>query len=226
MSAPNPTRPLTVDDLLTNVKLGKGYHLVRSENVCATEAVAWLAGEPHTQVPKCLSPVICRFLQPWNDNSDQAGRDLLLALLPRTVGTAGDGHDEARGWLAADWLIRVHTPAWLDLAGLSESAGALRALPELQSIAELRLAQPLLNAAGRGTLLGMLSGPLRGMLRSAAAWDAARQAAAWAAAGAAPRSCCSKRRSSSAKANGRACLSPCVRERPTVPPRPLGPRAA
>lgn len=45
----------------------------------------------------------------------------------------GTADEEARAWLATDWLVRVQTAAWLDLAKLSDAAVRLRELPPLTS---------------------------------------------------------------------------------------------
>ena len=52
--------------------------------------------------------------------------------VPRLVGSRGDdATEERRAYLALDWLVRVHTPVWLDLVpALASHAAALRALPE------------------------------------------------------------------------------------------------
>jgi len=164
---------------LSKITLLSGSHETREAGVCAMELVAWMAGEKHTDRPVCVSPVLAAFLRRWNDDLDDEGRQRLKPFLPRTIGTASDGHDELRGWLLTDWMVRVHTPAWLELAGVTEPAAALRALPQIRAIADLTAAQPALDAA-------------RGKAAAAwdAAWDAARDAAggaAWDAAGAAAR---------------------------------------
>ena len=38
--------------------------------------------------------------------------------------------------MAADWSVRIHTPAWQRLAGLSAHADALAALSEITSLAQ------------------------------------------------------------------------------------------
>ena len=112
------------------------------------EAVAWLAGEKHSDHPACVSPVIGAFCRTWNDQLDEAGRQRLKPYIARVVGTAGDpGADEARAWLAADWMIRVHMPAWLELGGMREQAEALRALLPIDGKAMCRAAQPTINTA-------------------------------------------------------------------------------
>jgi hypothetical protein len=96
---------------LESVTLKQGGHTTRRGGMCAMEAIAWLADEEHSDAPDCVSPVIATFLRRWNDDLDDAGRQMLKPLLPRVIGTAGDGKDELRGWMAADWLVRSHTPA-------------------------------------------------------------------------------------------------------------------
>jgi len=157
--------PLVPDRLaqLAALTLDHGSHSSFEAGHCSTEVVAYLAGEPHTDRPECLSPVLGAFLRRWNDDLDDEGRQKLKPFLPRVIGTADDGQDEARAWLVTDWLVRVYTPAWLELAGVTESAAALRALPPFASAGAARANQATVDAARK---------------RGAAAWDAA-WAAAW-----------------------------------------------
>jgi len=162
-------------DLLDRITLKAGSHERRAAKaICAMEAVAWIAGEKHTDHPSCVSPVLGAFLRSWNDGlrSDEDRDRLLKPFLPRVIGTAGDGHDEARSWMATDWQVRVSAPAWLDLAGLKDHAAALRGLPEITA-ATRETWNPPLQAARKDAAAAW-----------AAAWAAARDAA-WAAAGAA-----------------------------------------
>jgi hypothetical protein len=73
-----------------------------------------------------------------------------------------DADEETRAWLATDWLIRVQTPAWLRLAGLTADAQALEGLARVVDAATARAAQPTLDDACK---------------KSRAAWEAARDAA-------------------------------------------------
>ena len=101
--------------------------------------------------------------------------------LARTIGTADDGLDEARSWMAMDWLIRDYAPAWLEAAGLTEPAAELRSLPAVLDEAALcSVLRPIERARlrARGARTADRSAP----------WTAARSAAretAWACAGAA-----------------------------------------
>jgi hypothetical protein len=159
-------------DLLERIVLKSGGHTRRAAKaVCATEAIAWLAGEPHSDHPSCLSPVLGAFLRSWNDGMrTNEDRQQLKPFLPRCIGTGNDGHDEARAWMATDWQVRVSAPAWLELVGLADHAQALRGLPEITAATRATW-DPILKAARKD---------------SAAAWAAAWDAA-WAAARAAAR---------------------------------------
>jgi hypothetical protein len=147
------------------------------EMMCAMEAVAFVAGEPWSDTPECASPVIGAFMRNWNDSlPDDERTELLLPLIPRLVGTRGsEDLEQRRATMATDWLIRVHTPAWLRLAKLDAQADALERLPEITDFAQCPGLMPTLEAVRKD---------------SAAAWDAAgdaARAAAWDAAGAAAR---------------------------------------
>lgn len=43
---------------LDGIVLKEGSHEARERGVCAMEAVAWLAGEKHSDAPRCACPVI------------------------------------------------------------------------------------------------------------------------------------------------------------------------
>jgi hypothetical protein len=139
---------------------------------CVMEAVSYVAGEAWSDHPQCACPVVAAFLRAWNDSlPDDASRTRLLRpLVPKIVGSKSTAKVERkRADMAADWLVRVWTPRWLELADLREEAAALRALAPLTSTATFQASVPVLRKAQE---------------RADAAWAAARDAA-WDAAGAA-----------------------------------------
>ena len=180
---------LTTEELAT-ITLKSGSHAKREEGVCAMEAVAWLAGEPHSDAPACTSPVIASFLRRWNDilPTDAERNRLLRPLLPLMVDTKANGVTELRrSYMALDWLVRVHTVAWLRLAGLYDYAEALSGLDEITGPATMEKALPAFHTARVAAWAAWVAGDA-----AWAAWaarDAARVAAwaAWAAAWAAAR---------------------------------------
>ena len=129
--------------------LSSGSHISPEEGACVMEAVAYIAGEPWSDHPTCACPVITTFLISWNDALPDDERDALLRpLIPRVVGTRATATVERRrALIAADWLMRVHTPAWLRLAKLDAHAAALEALPEITDLAQFPSLMPALVAA-------------------------------------------------------------------------------
>lgn len=179
---------------LAAVQLGEGAH-DPGDGYCVMEAVAYVAGEPHTDRPHCVCPVIAALLRSWNDDlPDDATRTRLLApLIPRLAGSRATPEIERRrSYLALDWLVRVMAPAWLDLAGLHENAGLLRDLGELCDEASCRAATDSVSAASAAVRDAAWDAARDAVCAaaSAAAWAAVRAAAgaaAWDAAGAAVR---------------------------------------
>jgi hypothetical protein len=177
-----------LSELLNGGILAKSSHPSFEDGACAMEWVAYLAGEGHTDAPECASPVLRSFCISLNDQWDAVNRQRLVPFLPRMVGTAGDGQEEARSFLALDWLIRTYTPAWLDLAGLAVEAQALRDLRRIVDLVSAQAAGPVVRA-GRAAARAAAWAAARAAAW-AAAWAAARAAAwaaAWAAAGDAAR---------------------------------------
>jgi len=168
-----------------NYELAKGSHANPEDGMCSMEAVAYLAGEPHSASPKCACPVVTAFCVGFNDGLAFEPRQKLRPYLARTLGTRGDGMIEQRSWMAMDWLIRVYTPTWLSLAGLDADADRLRALPPVLAAENLSRAMGDLGQA-RASASAAWAAARAGA--GAAAWAGARAgagAAAWDAAGAA-----------------------------------------
>jgi hypothetical protein len=208
---------------LDQLHLDNGSHDSRTAGVCVMEAVAWFAGEPHTDRPQCASPVLTGFAMNLNDRWDDVARQRLVSFVPRLAGTR-DGRDEARSYLALDWLIRTYTPAWLDLAGLSESAQELRGLRRIVDMSAAEAAGPVVRSAqaksaAAGAAAGAAARDAAGDAAGAAAWDAAGDAAgaaawdaAWDAAGAAARAAAWNAARAAARDAARAVLRPTVEQ--------------
>jgi hypothetical protein len=160
--------------------LDRGPHAKPDDGRCAMEWVSYLAGEPHTDRPSCVSPALRSFCVAFNDGLDRATRQTLRPYLTRTIGTAGDGFDEARGWMALDWLIRLYAPAWLDLASLHSRARGLTSLAAIDhpaaldpALEQLTDAQAVLRPARTGLRNRRAARSARRMARSSgepAAW--------------------------------------------------------
>src|SRR5580658_6809305 len=157
-----------------SITLAKGNHDATCDNPerCLFEWYNWLTRDQHTDTcPPGVSPVLHAFGMRLNDALPDDTRQRLIRYLPNgtspLAGTADDGKDETRSYMALDWLIRVYLPRWLDLVpSLSGHASAVTGLPVIADLESARAAGPVVRAA------------------RAAAWDAAGDAA-WAAARAA-----------------------------------------
>lgn len=124
---------------MQDVFLSEGPHPSRFDpdgkpTMCAAEYAAYLAGEPHTDRPKSVSPVLLDFVISSNDALDGETRQRLRPYISRMLGTARDGQDEARRYVALDWLVREYAPAFLAAAGLTEEAEALRGLAAIEDL--------------------------------------------------------------------------------------------
>jgi hypothetical protein len=104
---------------LKTVRLSKGDNKADDSKVCALEAAAWLAGEPHSDRPQCVCPLIAAFVRSFNDELTYHPRQKLVAYLPRMIQSRGTYHDEAaRARVGWSWLLRDHAPIWLEDTGL------------------------------------------------------------------------------------------------------------
>lgn len=161
---------------LAAITLEPGAHRRRADGVCLLELVAWWAHEPHSDTPACVSPVLRVFGTRLNDLLPAERRQALKAYVPSMVGTAGDGLDERRGYLAFDWVIRTYAPAWLRVAGLDAEAKALQHAAEIVDLDTARAAKPLVESVAAAAAAPWLS------VAAAAAAESAAWAAAWASA--------------------------------------------
>jgi hypothetical protein len=181
------------------ITLAKGGHdgedsCGGSPQRCLFEWYNWLTRDEHTDAcPPGVSRVLHSFGIALNDLLPDDRRQELVRYLPNgTSPLAGtdDGRDEARGYLALDWLIRTYLPTWLALVpALAEHAAAAAGLPVIAGLETAEFAGPVVRAAGdaagdaaRATARDAAGDAARDAARDAAgdaAGDAAR-AAAWA----------------------------------------------
>ena len=99
---------------LETVELERGAHL-QNGKACIMEAAAYIAGEPRSDHPECVSPVIGAFLRSWNDSLSDEGRQILKPYVTKIIGTRGTkAQEEKRAWMVTDWQARECAPL-LDL---------------------------------------------------------------------------------------------------------------
>ena len=93
--------------------LRRGAHDRRDDGMCAMEMVAWLAGEAHSDEPRCACPVIASYVRALNYllPDDGARTRLLRPLVPKFVNTRGNAQDERRrGFVVLDGTLRQLLP--------------------------------------------------------------------------------------------------------------------
>lgn len=69
------------------IKLSKGKHTSPDDGACVMELASMLAGEPFTDHPASVCPVIGSFLRAYNDSIDDARRQDLYAYAADVVGS-------------------------------------------------------------------------------------------------------------------------------------------
>jgi hypothetical protein len=144
---------------MNEYRLSPGAHETPDEGRCVMEWAAWIAGEPHSDQPVCVDSGRRRVPAVMERCARRRDAPAAAAVRGPRDRDRDDGRSLERSFMCFDWLVRVHTPAWLELAGLAGHANALRGLPPIIDREGVRRADPLVNAAG------------------AAAWAAARDTA-------------------------------------------------
>jgi hypothetical protein len=91
------------------VRLSQGKHRDPDHGACVMELSSMLAGEPFSDRPRCVDPVIAGFMRTYNDGIDDRRRQHLYPLAAEVVGTravAGVQAERARMCLA--WAQERH----------------------------------------------------------------------------------------------------------------------
>jgi len=123
------------------IKLSKGKHSSPDSGACVMELASMLAGEPFSDHPQSVCPVIGSFLRAYNDSIDDDRRQDLYAYASKVVGS--------RSSATVEWVRAEHVLAW---CAQMRARGWRRSLvPEpLRSLARRR--QPPVDAIGSRAL--------------------------------------------------------------------------
>ncbi len=123
---------MTTRTLPDDLVLFSGGHRPSEGRMCVMEAVAWVAGEPHSDTPSCTNPAVASFARTLNDRiNDNALRTRLLApLIPDLLEhpPSSPEIDRILAFKCADYAVRQVAPRALDSAKLPGEAAKLRAL--------------------------------------------------------------------------------------------------
>jgi hypothetical protein len=142
------------------VRLSQGKHRDPDHGACVMELASMLAGEPFSDRPRCVDPVIAGFLRTYNDGIDDKRRQDLYPLAAAVVGTrAVAGVQAERARMCLQWAQARH---------INLRRGPRRLLPARPLLPDARLGD---DAAG--TLAGRLAVKLASRRKAADAHEAA-----------------------------------------------------
>jgi hypothetical protein len=86
------------------VRLERGKHASPDSGACVMELASMLAGEPFSDHPQAVSPVIADFLRTYNDGLDDHRRQDLYRFASEAVGTRStDAVERLRAEIAVRW---------------------------------------------------------------------------------------------------------------------------
>jgi len=104
---------------LRGFELKRGNHDRPEDGLCVLEAVAWFEGEPHSDHPRCVCPVLAHFCRAFNDRLGERRQDL-VPYIPRLANTA-DGPETAQA------PLRLLSQAYLSIGGSADFAARVEA---------------------------------------------------------------------------------------------------
>lgn len=133
-------------DLEKGLLLAPGKHASPEDGMCAMEVVAFLAGGPHTDHPRCACPIVSGYVLHINDNMPDDQRQRLLPYLPRLVDSVSEDHEQARHEYFAWQAVRVFAPAALRAQGYRRYARSL------ENAADLDRARDIAETIQRGVM--------------------------------------------------------------------------
>ncbi|HSO98691.1 MAG TPA: hypothetical protein VLP43_07045 [Solirubrobacteraceae bacterium] len=98
------------------IKLSRGKHLSPEEGACVMELASMLAGEPFSDHPRSVCPVIGSFLRAYNDAVGDLRRQDLYTYAAKVVGSRSSADvQQRRAARLAEWSshMRVRRSQWL-----------------------------------------------------------------------------------------------------------------
>jgi hypothetical protein len=95
------------------IKLSKGKHASPEDGACVMELASMLAGEPFSDHPAAVCPVIGSFLRAYNDSIDDGRRQDLYAYASQVVGSrAPISVQRRRAERLAEWAFEMQRRQW------------------------------------------------------------------------------------------------------------------
>ena len=91
------------------IRLGKGKHGSAEDGACVMELASMLAGEPFSDHPESVCPVIGSLLRAYNDSLEDERRQDLYAYASMVVGSRGSAElERARTERLEAWIADLH----------------------------------------------------------------------------------------------------------------------
>jgi hypothetical protein len=94
------------------VRLSAGRHPSPHSGACVMELASMLAGEPFTDHPRAVCPVIATVLRAYNDALDDTRRQDLYRFASASVGTRGDRDVRERRFELCREFFGLEVPRW------------------------------------------------------------------------------------------------------------------
>jgi len=95
------------------IRLSRGKHSSPEEGACVMELASMLAGEPFSDHPVSVCPVIGSFLRAYNDSIDAERRQDLYAYAAKVVGSLGsEDLQQARAKRLDAWISDRQPGLW------------------------------------------------------------------------------------------------------------------
>ena len=90
-------------------RLRRGKHASPEKGVCVMELASMLAGEPFSDRPQAVCPVVGAYLRSYNDVVDDERRQDLYAYAAEAIGTSGSAElRRARAERCLEEIVRLH----------------------------------------------------------------------------------------------------------------------
>ena len=160
-----------IRELLWRIPLGTGTHQNPYGKLCVMECVAFVAGEPHSDHPKCACDVATALAIQANDTRlPELGAALSQRVLRLAGSNKGDAVTKERAYFLVDYIFRTLMPellrrrapeAGLDAPRYHAQADALAAFPPIRLDTELHKARSAWNAVGKFGVLNEYSAAKR-----------------------------------------------------------------
>lgn len=125
----------------------------RSDGFGSLELITWLTGQEPADASDHVSGTLQWIVRSidvawgWGWPRADGALQELKPLLVDMIGTANDGKEEARGFLALDWLVRTFMPHWLTEARVWEARGLAEKIAPIVDAASAQAAMESVCAA-------------------------------------------------------------------------------